>query len=181
MRKQLSDFRTPLILITEIIVCLALGDYIPTYLKSALYAISLNGELRHIVEARSEDQWELWDVLNILYVGRNDVFTVSNELLRIRGLETYTLGTATSDTIDVQDRFLTIVEYGSIARYWRWRYKSVVEVVSKMSIESSRTPLQELIMLSDRFDRLYEIEKAKLKPQKPPRTIPRYLQGGGRP
>ena len=118
---------------------------------------------------------------NILYIGDRDAFTLTGELLRIRGLKTYTLGTATSDTIDVQDKFLTIIEYGCIARYWRWRYKSVVELVSKMSQEASRTPLQELIMLSDRFDRLYEIEKGKLKPGKPARIIPPYKNGGGRP
>ena len=32
----------------------------------ALYTISLNGKLRRIVEARAEDQWELWDLLNML-------------------------------------------------------------------------------------------------------------------
>ncbi len=118
---------------------------------------------------------------NIIYVGRNDVFTVSSELLRVRGLETYTIGDEVGDTIDVQDRFLTIVEYGALARYWQWRYKSVVELVSKQSSESTRTPLQELMMLADRFTRQYETEKAKLKPQKPSRVIPRYLEGGGRP
>jgi len=118
---------------------------------------------------------------NIIYIGIRDAFTLTGELLRIRGLKTYTLGTATSDTIDVQDKFLTIVEYGCIARYWRWRYKSVIELVSKMTQESSRTPLQELIMLSDRFDRLYETEKAKLKPGKPARIIPPRKEGGGTP
>lgn len=118
---------------------------------------------------------------NIIYVGRNDVFTANGELLRIRGLETYTLGDDPTDDLDVQDRFHTILEYGALARYWQWRYKSVVELVSKMSSESSRTPLQELMMLADRFTRQYMEEKAKLKPQKPPRVIPRYLEGGGRP
>src|SRR3990167_5335865 len=118
---------------------------------------------------------------NIIYIGNVDAFTLTGEFLRIRGLKTYTLGTATSDTVDVQDKFLTIIEYGCIARYWRWRYKSVVEMVSKMSQENSRTPLQELIMLSDRFDRLYEIEKGKLKPGKPAHMIPPYKNGGGRP
>ncbi len=118
---------------------------------------------------------------NIIYIGSRTAFTVANELFRVRGLKTYIIGAATSATLDVQDKFLTIVEYGSLARYWRYRYKSVTELVSKMSQEASRTPLQELIMLSDRFDRLYEAEKAKLKPQKPPRVIPRYKEGGGRP
>lgn len=118
---------------------------------------------------------------NAIYIGIRDAFTTTGELLRIRGLKTYTLGTAVSDTVDVQDKFLTVLEYGCIARYWRYRYKNVVELVSKMSQEASRTPLQELIMLSDRFDRLYEIEKGKLKPAKPARIIPPYKEGGGRP
>lgn len=118
---------------------------------------------------------------NKIYIGIRDAFGTTGELLRIRGLKTYTIGDEVSDTIDVQDKFLTILEYGCIARYWRWRYKSVVELVSKMTQEASRTPLQELIMLSDRFDRLYEIEKGKLKPQKPARLIPQFKHGGGRP
>lgn len=118
---------------------------------------------------------------NVIYIGNVNAFTLTGEYLRIRGLKKYTIGTATTDTLDVQDKFLTILEYGCIARYWRWRYKSVVELVSKMSQESSRTPIQELIMLSDRFDRLYEIEKGKLKPGKPAHIIPPYKNGGGRP
>jgi len=118
---------------------------------------------------------------NIIYIGDRDAFTVAGELFRVRGLKTYTIGATTSATLDVQDKFLTIIEYGSLARFWRYRYKNVIEMVSKMSQENSRTPLQELIMLSDRFDRLYEAEKAKLKPQKPPRVIPRYKEGSPRP
>jgi len=118
---------------------------------------------------------------NVIYLGNRDAFTVTNELFRVRGLKTYTLGTVKTDTLDLQDKYLTVLEYGAIARYWKWRYKSVVELVSKMTQENTRTPLQELIMLSDRFDRLYEIEKGKLKPQKPPRIIPPYKNNGGRP
>lgn len=130
----------------------------------------------------SEDcNWRYDRDNNIIYIGIRDAFTLTGELLRIRGLKKYTIGTAVTDTLDVQDKFLTIIEYGCIARYWRYRYKSVVELVSKMSMEASRTPLQELIMLSDRFDRLYEQEKAKLKPMKPAHIIPPYKEGGGRP
>lgn len=118
---------------------------------------------------------------NIIYLGISTAFTTTGKFLKVRGLKTYTLGAAVSDTIDVQDRFFTILEYGCLARYWRWRYKSVIELVSKMTQEPSRTALQELIMLSDRFDRLYEAEKAKLKPQKPARIIPPVKNGGGTP
>ena len=118
---------------------------------------------------------------NIIHLSDRNAFNVANEPLRIRGLKAYVLGNTVIAPIDVQDRFLTILEYGSIARYWRHRYKSVVELVSKMSTEQTRTPLQELIMLSDRFERAYEMEKAKLKPAKPPRVIPQFLEGSGRP
>ena len=118
---------------------------------------------------------------NIIYIGIRNAFTLTGELIRLRGLKKYTIGTLVSSTLDVQDKFLTILEYGCIARYWRHRYKSVVELVSKMSQEASRPPLQELIMLSDRFDRLYEIEKGKLKPGKPAHIIAPYKNGGGRP
>jgi|LSQX01.1.fsa_nt_gb hypothetical protein len=118
---------------------------------------------------------------NLIYIGARDAFSATGELLRIRGLKRYILGDETTDDIDVQDKYITVVDYGCLARYWRYRYKNVIDLVSKMSTESTRTPLQELIMLSDRFDRLYELEKAKLKPQKPARQIPVRLEGAGRP
>lgn len=118
---------------------------------------------------------------NIIYISHRNAFAITGELIKVRGLKKYTEGTAVSDTIDVQDRFTTILEYGAIARYWRWRYQDVVELVSKMSTESSRTPLQELMMLADRFDRSFEIEKARLKPQKPAKIIPVYQEKYGRP
>ena len=102
-----------------------------------------------------------------IYVGTPDGIPASGLPIKIRGLNKYILGATVGATIDVQSQFMTIVEYGAIARYWRWRYKSVVELVSKMTQEPTRTPLQELMMLSDRFDRLYESEKARLKPMKP--------------
>ncbi|MDQ7035272.1 MAG: cytochrome b5 domain-containing protein, partial [Anaerolineae bacterium] len=37
-----------------------------------LFALSANETLRRVLNARMEDQWELWDLLNILYVGRFD-------------------------------------------------------------------------------------------------------------
>lgn len=118
---------------------------------------------------------------NVLYVSNQDVFPTTGEKIKVRGLKTFTLGTAVSDTIDLQDRFMTILDFGALARYWQYRYKSVVELVSKMTQESTRTPLQELMMLSDRFKRDYEAEKAKLKPQKPARLIPSFMEGAGRP
>ena len=116
-----------------------------------------------------------------IYIGSPDGIPTSGLPIKIRGLNTYVLGTAVTSTIDVQDIYMTIVQYGSIGRYWRYRYKNVVELVSKMTQEQTRTPLQELMMLSDRFDRLFESEKARLKPMKPAYIVPQFLQGGGMP
>lgn len=118
---------------------------------------------------------------NVIYIGVQSAFPITGTQIRLRGLKKITQSDTISDTLDLPDKFHTVLEYGSIARYWRWRYKSVVELISKMSTESSRTPLQELIMLSDRFDRLYEVEKAKLKPGKPARIITPVKNGGGNP
>lgn len=118
---------------------------------------------------------------NILYFGSQDSFPVTSELIKVRGLKTYTIGTAITDTLDVQDRFLTVLDAGCEERYWQWRYKDVVELVSKESTEGSRARIEELIMLSDRARRLYEAERTKLKPSKPPRNIPNFIHGQGRP
>jgi len=118
---------------------------------------------------------------NIIYNGNLSDFSVTGQSLKVRGLKTYTLGTITTDTIDVQDRFMTIIEYGFGSRYWRYRYKNVIQLISKLATESTRTPLQEMMMLSDRFDRDYEKEKAKLKPQKPAFRIPVRLEGKNTP
>jgi len=140
------------------------------------YRDSTSEDWRQVAE---KTNWRYSRDENKIYLGIQNAFNIADKPFKVRGLKTYTLGDDVSDTIDVQDRFMTIIEYGCIARYWRWRYKNVVELISKMSQEASRTPLQELIMLSDRFDRLYEQEKAKLKPQKPAKLIPLFKNGGG--
>lgn len=124
--------------------------------------------------------WRYSEDENKIYIGTRDAFSAGWRL-QIKGLKKYTQGSATSATIDVQDRFLTIIEYGSLSRYYKYRYKAVVELTSKMVQENTRTPLQELIMLVDRYNRDYEVEKAKLKPSKPARRIPVRNNKGGNP
>lgn len=150
--------------------CIAVYDY--------WYKASSSGEWQPVENFAN---WRYDRDNNIIYNGSILDFTVSSQLLKIRGLKKYTLGTLTSDTIDVQDKFMTIIDFGTIARYWRYRYKNVIELISKQTQENTRTPLQELMMLSDRYVRDFENEKARLKPTKPARKIPVYLQGKGRP
>lgn len=140
-------------------------------------------------ESTSEDwrpvnalcNWRYDRANNVIYLGKRDAFTTAGILFKIRGLETYTLGTAITDTLPVQDRFLTVLEYGCLERYYHWREKEVVQLLSKQSQETTRTPLQEILMLSDRYHRLYLEEKAKLKPMKPAYRIPNFNPAGGNP
>lgn len=118
---------------------------------------------------------------NKLYLSSRDAFTVTGHPMKIRGLKTFTQGSTASATLDVQTRYLTVLEYGFLARYYAWQYKRVIESITKMTTENTRTPLQEFMMLVDRFDRLFEKEKARLKPMKPARMIPVFKEGFGRP
>lgn len=125
--------------------------------------------------------WRYAEDENMLYFGDREAFPTAGKTMKIRGLKRYTLGDTTDDTIDVQDRYMTLLKFGGAAWYWKYRYKSVVELTTKMTQENTRTPLQEIIMLSDRMQREFEAERAKLKPSKPARTIPIIHPGGGRP
>lgn len=125
--------------------------------------------------------WRYEQDNNTLYFGRREDFPLANKELKIRLLNGYIIGDEVTDTFDVQDKFLTIIYNGAQERYWEFRYQDVVELVTKQTTEPTRTRLQELMMLADRYRRLYEQEKAKLKPQKPSRIFPVSVQGGGRP
>lgn len=116
---------------------------------------------------------------NILFFGSSGNMSVWP--LKFRGLRTYTIPTAISETIDVQDRFLTIIEAKACAKFYEWRYKDVIETITKETTENTRTQLQEFMMLVDRYNRDFENEKARLKPQKPAYAVPIFLQGRGRP
>lgn len=118
---------------------------------------------------------------NKIYLGSREAFTVTGEALKIKGLKGYTLGTATSDTIDVQDRYMTLLEFGAIERYWRYKMRENVESLGKITQDTTRTRIQEIIMIIDRYGRWYEQEKSKLKPTKPARIIPAFNNNGGRP
>lgn len=123
--------------------------------------------------------WRYDEDGNKFYFGTNTGFLGAYGL-KFRGLRRYIVGDAVTDTLDVQDRYLSVIDNGAIARYWKHRYKSVVELVSKNTTENTRTPLQELMMLADRYTRDFESDRKRLQPTKPPRTIPNYNPKGGR-
>src|SRR4030042_1157207 len=125
--------------------------------------------------------WRYSQDENKIYIGSRTAFTVTGELLKLRGLKRYTQYAAVTATLDIQDKFSTLLRKGCVAWYWRYRYKSVVETVSKMTQENTRTPLQELIKLADRCDREFNDERARMKPMKPARTIPIFKDGKPRP
>lgn len=124
--------------------------------------------------------WRYDNENNTLRVASLSTFTTA-DLLRVRGLKKYTLGATTAATLDVPDDMQQLVKLGCEEQYWRWRYKDVIESVSKTTTENTRTQLQEFVMLSDRARRLFEVDRARLKPKKPSRNIPKAIDGQGRP
>ena len=117
---------------------------------------------------------------NTIYIGSRYTFTTT-DALRIRGLKKYTIATTTSSTLDVPDNMQQLLKLGCEEQYWRWRYKDVIESVTKLTTENTRTQLQEFVMLSDRARRLFETDRARLKPKKPARIIPAFVEGRPRP
>lgn len=109
---------------------------------------------------------------NKLYFSSRNLFTTTGDSIRIKGLKTYAIGDETTDTLDVQDRFLPILDAGTLERFYKSRIPEMVESLGKITQEGTRTSLQELVMIIDRFNRSYETEKARLKPMKPAYTIP---------
>lgn len=107
-----------------------------------------------------------------LYFGDYYEFTTAGRPMFIRGLKKYTLGTDVDDTLDMQDRFLSVLELGCVARYWRYKIRENVETITKITQETTRTALQEIIMLADRWDRWFQIEWQKLSPPRPSYKIP---------
>lgn len=112
-----------------------------------------------------------------LYFGDYAEFSVTGRPLYIRGLKKYTLGTVSTDTLDMQDRFLSVLKLGCIAQYWRYKIRENVETISKITQETTRTAIQELIMLADRWDRWFQIEWTKLAPPRPSYSIPVRVPG----
>jgi hypothetical protein len=112
-----------------------------------------------------------------LYFGAYDEFNASGQAVYIRGIRRYELPTALGDTLDVQDRYLTVLKYGALASYYRYKIRENIESLAKITQETTRTSMQELIMLIDRYERWYEREVQRLKPAKPARFIPTRVPG----
>lgn len=112
-----------------------------------------------------------------LYFGAYDEFTQTGKAIYVRGIKRYTLPTVVGDTVDVQDRFLTVLKLGALAAYYRYKIRENIETLGKITQETTRTSMQELIMLIDRYERWYEREVTRLKPAKPARFIPTRVPG----
>lgn len=145
------------------------------------FARRKNGTAMDWCQVEDSANWRFSRDENKIYLGTREAFTTAGEPLKIKGLKSYTIGTATTDVIDVQDRFITILEYACVSRYWRYKIRELVESLAEVTQETTRTKLQEIIMIIDRYDRWYEMEKAKLKPMRPARIIPAFNNRGGRP
>ena len=94
-------------------------------------------------------------------------------------LSGFTLGTATSATIDVQDRYKPVIQFGVRERYWQYRIQERVNITSAVSTERSTIQIPALIQVADYWHAKYLETKRQLKPAKPPHRLPRFVEGAG--
>lgn len=123
--------------------------------------------------------WRYSKDLNQLLLG--DTIPTSGYPMRWHFLSSYTIGTDTAGTIDVQDAYKTVLQEGVRQRYWEYRQAEKVNITSMVSNERTMTPLQNIISLAAYWGQKYAYDKRSLKPTKPSRVISAITQGAGIP
>ena len=96
-------------------------------------------------------------------------------------LKAYDTYTASGSTIDVQDRYKTILQYGVRERYWQHRLQERVNMLSAAVSERTTVQLDSLVRLVDFWGKKYESEVKKLKPPKPAIMLRQEVRGMGKP
>lgn len=91
----------------------------------------------------------------------------------------FTTATATTATIDIQERYKPVLQYAVRERYWQYRIQERVNITTTVSTERSTAPINSLIQVADYWHGKYLEIKRQLKPAKPPHRIPRFVEGAG--
>ena len=101
--------------------------------------------------------------------------------LRFHYLTGYAQGTSTAGSIDAQDRYKTVVQYGTRQKYWERRMHDKVYINSLVSQDRVPTPLQNVMQLAQYWAKEYQDEAKRLQPQKPVHVWGKVVKGGGIP
>lgn len=91
--------------------------------------------------------------------------------MRLHYLKGFARGTAVTDTLDIQDRFLGVLQLGCMWRYYDFLLGLRAQEQTKASKEEDLSPLSSLREQSRHYKRLYEEAKSKKKPTKPSRIL----------
>jgi len=113
---------------------------------------------------------------NTLYLGAS---VTAGYPLKIQYLDKYTLGTATTDTIDLQDQYINILKLGSLARYYEHMIGTKMNIETKISKEVTVTPMQNIQALVNHYEKRYESAKIRSKPMMPLYVTHPSVRGGG--
>lgn len=123
--------------------------------------------------------WKYSKELNQVLLGRG--FNSAGYPLKIDYLKGFTLGTATTDTVDFPDAYEIVLKLGCQWRFYDYRLAQRVEITSKLAEERTITPLQNIQALSAHYYKLYLKEKGRKKPAKPTKRLNAYNAQGGTP
>lgn len=98
---------------------------------------------------------------------------------KLHYLQGYTLGDATTDTVDFQTEYMGVLQLGCMWKFYDYRLADRVNTETKVTQERTLTPLENLRNLSAHYYNLYSKEKGRKKPTKPGRLITNRLATGG--
>lgn len=122
--------------------------------------------------------WRYSRQSNTLYLGRS---IIADYPLKLQYLSEYTLYTATTSTIDVQDEYLNILKLGCMARYYEYILGTKVHVKEKIAKEVTIEKMTELQRLVRHYESRYESGKVRGRPAQPLKVIYPNNRLGGNP
>lgn len=112
--------------------------------------------------------WRYSNDENKLYI--SEAF-ISGYPLRVSFLKGYARGDEVGDTLDMQDRYISVLQLGCVWRYYDHLLGKRVKVDTMAADEDEITPLSSLREQSRHYRSMYETQRSKKKPTKPGRRM----------
>src|SRR5690606_10236047 len=101
--------------------------------------------------------------------------------LRVHVLKGFTRPTATTDTLDMPDGYLNVLQAFCIMKFWEYRLAEVAQTQTKAATESTFISTRQMQDLVRHFERTYQETFNSYKPTKPARRLAAFANTGGTP
>lgn len=118
--------------------------------------------------AKEFTNWRFSRDENLIKLGRS---FPAGYPLRVHYLKGFERGDESSDTLDIQDRFLGVLQLGCMWRFFDYLMARRTYQQIKAAKEDDLTPLSSIREQSRHYQRLFETQKQKKKPTKPSRPL----------